>query len=98
MSTYDCSVLLINILNEAVAASTRSRPQHRRHPLPPHIAALLRAKQKVRQLAKRTGYRLVFITARQTAKAAIRAYNRNIEQRLIYAKKIGILCAHFFKV
>ena len=36
--------------------------------------------------AKRTGSRLLFIAARRSAKVAIRAFRRNQEQRLIYAK------------
>ena len=74
VSTNDYSVLFTNILNEAISASTRSRPRHRRHPLSPHIAALLRSKQRAWRKAKYTGDRLVFTTARRTAKAAIRAY------------------------
>ena len=92
VSTNDYSVLFTNILNEVI--STRFRPRHRRHPLPSHIAALLRAKQKAWQIAKRTDNRLVFITARRTAKAALRAYKRNIEQRLIYAKNKSAFFAH----
>ena len=94
VSTNNYSVLFTNILNEAISAATRSRPQHRRHPLPSHIAVLLRTKQNAWQIAKRTGNRLVFITARRTSKAGIRAYNRNIEQRLIYAKNNSKFFAH----
>jgi galactose mutarotase-like enzyme len=46
---------------------------------------LLRAKHKAWVTAKLTGDKTPFITARRTAKAAIRAYHRNTEQRLIYA-------------
>jgi hypothetical protein len=72
-------------LQHAISFSTYHRPQFRRQRLPRHIVQLLRAKHKAWVTAKLTGDKTPFITARRTAKAAIRAYHRNTEQRLIYA-------------
>ena len=59
------------------------KQRYRRRSLPKHIVNL-RSKRKTWKVAKRTGNLSSFLAARKTAKAALRVYQRNLEQRIIY--------------
>ena len=84
-SADDYAEQFTSVLRAAIDESTHFKLRCRRQRLPRHIVTLLRIKQKAWITSRRTGDRIPFVTARRTAKAAIRAYTRNIEQRLIYA-------------
>ena len=83
-----------NLLSETIVSCTRYIPSHRRQRLPRHLVLLLRTKKKAWTRAKRTGNISPFKIASRVARAALRQYRRNGEERLIYSNNRNLLFSH----
>ena len=67
---------------------------HRCQRLPRHIVHLLKTKKKSWTRAKCTGNISLFKTATRVARAALRQYWHNGEERLIYSNNRNLLCSY----
>ena len=90
----DFATRFTNLLSETIVSCTKYFPSYRRQRLPRHIVHLLRAKKKAWIRAKCTGNITLFKTTCRVARAALRLYRRNEEERLIYSNNRNLLFSY----